>query len=949
MTVGQLEAGVQLAETNSSMKTRNREFGHGHNLRACPGGVVARGFRLFVLLGVLISGVLPAAAQFGMLLHPTNTLWSFWTNGTNPGYGLTPGSPAWAQPNFDDTAWRKGLGLFGNDFIYPYPFQTVTPPPSVAVRFYARTHFNWSGNIRGVTLRGTNFVDDGAVVYLNGVEIYRINMPAGPTTFETLAPGPLLEPGMIPLLLSLDALTNGNANPLVIGDNVIAVETASNGRTSADTVWGLSLYSSSEPCHPLANVTPARPNVLECRSVTFAATFTYLCPELPSYQWYRNIGLGEELIPGRTGTSLTFSNVTLADAGEYYLRTTSAAGTVDSSHSILMVTPDSAAPVIVSAEAEASGRSILVTFDEPFLPAARGGTAEDVRTWLIRTTSGEAVPVASALAVANNPTEVRLTLGIAFVPGRAYEYATTAPIDDACMGAPLPAGQTGAVRFRANLVHWTDGRDWRYDQSGADRGTAWKEFSYDDSSWEHGPQGFGNETDGFPDAPDSRHTQLLVGFPRVTYYFRTRFSVPDGTSNLLFHAAVDDGAVIYVNGIEIGRINMPPFPFPVYFSTVVSSINEGQGYLPAAGFPVPAQLLRTGENVLAVEVHQDSFLGTDILLLASLTGSVRTYESTLTILTQPRSLSIVEGHSFAVGITTTAADASYQWFKDGIPIPGATSPTFSAVADGNSAGVYRVAVSNSSASVTSDPATVIVRRLVKGYVGSWKYRIESQDFTLPGTPWYAIGFDDSSWPSAPGPFGIETTPSTLDRIPAITTPLPAPSSNLLTTYFRSTVNVPAISAGESLFLNHVIDDGAAFYVDGDLAFTYNFGVGQPIRFDTLTPTAVATDGDAREITVPIALPAGLHALAVEVHQAAPTSSDVVFGVEITRGPAFPRLNISFAAPDVVQVTWAPAIGVHLYSALSATGVFTMVSGDPQGSLVTNIPGDGLIHFYRLGY
>lgn len=947
MTSGHSEAGVQLVETNPSMKTGNREFGHGQIFRA-PAGVGESRCFILLLLGVLFSGVLPAVAQFGMLLHPTNTLWSVWSNGTNPGYGLVPGSPDWAQPNFDDTAWPKGLGLFGNDFGYPYPFQTITPPPSVATRFYARTHFNWNGNIHGVTLRGTNFVDDGAVVYLNGVEIYRINMPAGPTTFETLAPGTFAEPIMIPVFLSLDALTNGNANPLVIGDNVIAVETASNSQASSDTVWGLSLYSSSEPCHPLANVTPARPNVLECRSVTLAATFAYLCPGLSSYQWYRNVGQGEELIPGSTGTTLTITSVEAGDAGEYYLRTTTTAGAVDSSHSVLIVTPDSAAPVIVSAEAEASG-SILVRFDEPFLPVARGGTADDVRTWLIRSTSGEDVSVVSALANASNPTEVRLTLGTAFLPGRAYEYVTTSPIADACTGAPLPAGQTGAVRFRANLVHWTDGRDWRYDQSGLDRGTAWREFGYDDSSWEHGPQGFGNETDGFPDAPDSQRTPLLVGSSRVTYYFRTRFSVPDDASDLLFRAAVDDGAVIYVNGTEIGRINMPPFPFTVNFSTIVPSISEGQGYLPAAGFLVPAQLLRTGENVLAVEVHQDSFFGTDVLLLASLTGSVRTYENSLTILTQPRSLSIVEGRPFAVGITTIAANASYQWFKDGTPIPGATSPTYSAVADGSSAGVYRVAVSNSSASVTSDPATVIVRRLVKSYVGNWKYRIESQDFTLAGTPWYAIGFDDSSWASAPGPFGVETTASTLERIPAITTPLPAPSSNLLTTYFRSTIDVPAISAGESLFLNHVIDDGAAFYVDGDLAFTYNFSVGEPIRFGTLTPTAVQIDGDAREITVPIALPAGLHTLAVEVHQASPTSSDVVFGVEITRGPAFPRLNIGYAAPNVVRVTWAPAIGVHLYSALSATGVFTMVSGDPQGSLVMKIPADGLVRFYRLGY
>ncbi len=926
------------------MKTRNRELGLGESTTSRPRGRVTRVFSLLLLVGALFSGALPATAQLGMLLHPTNTLWSFWTNGTNPGYGLAPGSPAWAQPTFDDTAWPKGRGLFGNDSGYPYPFQTVTPPPSVAVRFYARTHFNWNGNIHGVTLRGTNFVDDGAVVYLNGVEIYRINMPAGPTSFETLAPGTLAEPVRVPLLLSLDALTNGNANPLVAGDNVIAVETASNTPFSADTVWGLSLYAGSDPCLPLGLIRPNQTNVLECASVTFAVTFEFGCLGPRTYQWFRDRGAGEEMIIGATESALTLTNISRTDAGQYYLRTTAGAGTVDSARAVLAVTPDTAGPVILSAEVEDDGYGIRITFDEAYLPARSGGAGDAVDTWRVRSIGGEQVAVTSAFSEPARPRQVRLTLGNPLTPGVAYEYETTRPIADACLGLSAPAGQRGLVLYRVNVIHWTDGRDWRFNMSGNTLGIEWRQVGYDDSSWEIGPQGFGNEPNGFPDAPDSQRTQWRMLAPNYVSYFRTRFTVPSGASNLLFRAAVDDGAVVYVNGTEIGRINAPvEMPGPVF------PIEEGQGYLPAEGIPIPSQVLRAGENILAIELRQATLFDADALLICWLTASLPGHEDELEILTQPQSVSLAEGQTFTLAVTTTSTRALFQWLKDGVEIPGATASTYTKVADVSSAGVYRVVVSTTSSSLVSEPATVIVRRQIKAYASQWKYQIQPQDSTLEGVAWYAVGFDDSAWPSAPGPFGVETTASTLARIPAITTPLPAPSPSQLTVYFRSTVNVPALAADESLYLSHVIDDGAAFYVDGNFAFAYNLDARLPIRSATLTPGAPSVDGDARELIVPVTLAPGEHLLAAEVHQAGATSSDVVFGAELTRGPKLPRLNIQYTGPTTVLVTWTPAVGVHLYSAPSAAGNFTLVSGKPQGSLSSNLAVDGRVRFFRLGY
>ena len=51
---------------------------------------------------------------------------------------------------------------------------------------YYRTHFNWSGSLTNFTLVSTNYVDDGAVFYLNGVKVGSVRMPAS-FTYSTLA------------------------------------------------------------------------------------------------------------------------------------------------------------------------------------------------------------------------------------------------------------------------------------------------------------------------------------------------------------------------------------------------------------------------------------------------------------------------------------------------------------------------------------------------------------------------------------------------------------------------------------------------------------------------------------------------------------------------------------------------------------------------------------------
>ena len=80
------------------------------------------------------------------------------------------------------------------------------------------------------------------------------------------------------------------------------------------------------------------------------------------------------------------------------------------------------------------------------------------------------------------------------------------------------------------------------------------------------------------------------------------------------------------------------------------------------------------------------------------------------ITVQPMSLDGAEGSSGVLAVSATgSAPLSYQWFKNGVEVPGATSQTlaFPWMKPGD-AGVYRVRVSNSLGSVDSAEASVRV-------------------------------------------------------------------------------------------------------------------------------------------------------------------------------------------------------------------------------------------------
>jgi hypothetical protein len=153
----------------------------------------------------------------------------------------------------------------------------------------------------------------------------------------------------------------------------------------------------------------------------------------------------------------------------------------------------------------------------------------------------------------------------------------------------------------------------------------------------------------------------------------------------------------------------------------------------------------------------------------------------------------------------------------------------------------------------------------------WKYNLSGTDL---GSAWIAEAYDDSTWSTGPGPLGFENA-----ALPEpLRTPFPNPG-NVVTYYFRTSFTADPALVHSSLRLTHMIDDGAAFYINGkDLGSPFNLRPGTAAG-----GLASGTVGNAVFQTFDVApgmIRAGLNAMAVEVHQSSLTSSDMVFGLQL---------------------------------------------------------------------
>lgn len=161
---------------------------------------------------------------------------------------------------------------------------------------------------------------------------------------------------------------------------------------------------------------------------------------------------------------------------------------------------------------------------------------------------------------------------------------------------------------------------WKYLDDGSDQSTQWRARVFDDSAWASGPSELGYTDEPATTVsfgPDS-------GDKFITTYFRHSFTVPDPSAflGLTLQLLVDDGCVVYLNGTEIVRRNMPAGE--VNYRTLATTAVGGAAENTFYPYSIPPSALVPGTNVLAVEVHQSSRNSSDLSFDLGLTATSHT-------------------------------------------------------------------------------------------------------------------------------------------------------------------------------------------------------------------------------------------------------------------------------------------------------------------------------------
>lgn len=168
----------------------------------------------------------------------------------------------------------------------------------------------------------------------------------------------------------------------------------------------------------------------------------------------------------------------------------------------------------------------------------------------------------------------------------------------------------GLLPLRAQSTFIPSGADWRFLDTGVALPSDWRTLGFDDSLWRSGPAQL-----GYGDGDEATLVEYgpNASAKYITTYFRRVFTVPDpgAVTGLKLELLRDDGAVVYLNGTEVARSNLPTgtIDASTLASVAVSGADETTTFYP---FTLSSAQLVSGPNIVAVEIHQQSGTSSDI-------------------------------------------------------------------------------------------------------------------------------------------------------------------------------------------------------------------------------------------------------------------------------------------------------------------------------------------------
>ncbi|MCX8157645.1 MAG: Ig-like domain-containing protein [Verrucomicrobiae bacterium] len=731
-------------------------------------------------------------------------VWKYWDD-------RLPPAGAWTNLAYADQNWKAGAARlgYGGDGERTVIFDGGDPAFRHITAWFRKTFL---ANPAGLTQLELRLIcDDGAVVYLNGQEVFRHNLPAGLISYNSLA---------LTAVSGADETTpvRVTLSPTVLrsGTNVLAVEVHQNSITSSDLGFDLELIGRR------------------------------MVPSAPATVYVTAPAQGARLVAPAavTLTAFAVSNAQPAQRVEYLIN------------------------------GQRAGAASVY-------PYARGWT--------------------------NPPAGDYVVMAVADFGGGVV--MTSAPV--ALTVAPLPPP------VQPVLATWIPaGATWRYWDNVAAVAPGWNERAFQDAAWPVGQARFGWGWDG-------ERTELTAG--RITHYFRYTFTVtnPALYTEMVFQLVRDDGAVVYLNGREVFRSNMPEGTVTAATLAAGTVNTPEETTFFETVVPVAGAGLVAGTNVVAVELHQSSATssdgGFDMQLIARGTTEPRLWllrpaRDEVVVAGQPLILEAAAWTGLAPAGETIEFYAGAQ--KIGETAPGETQWTWANPA----LGVYAVSARlrlASGVTLVSAPVTVTVQ--YPPYVATlistgavWRYWDRG---TLPATNWARRGYSDAAWSAGPGRLGYGDDGE-------VTVLQTGPTNNKYTAYyFRRWFSVPSGVTLTNLVFRLLRDDGAVVYLNGGEVFRSNMPPG-PVGYATLASSAVsgADEQTYFEFVVPVAgVLGGLNLVAVEIHQNSATSSDLAFDLAL-EGRGFQGPPPTAVAPPPewqagqLQLLWPTNMhGWELYS------------------------------------
>jgi hypothetical protein len=369
----------------------------------------------------------------------------------------------------------------------------------------------------------------------------------------------------------------------------------------------------------------------------------------PLFQWTRdNLD-----IPGATDSSYHVERARscagyLGDVGTYRVRLTCGPVSILSEPAVVLVGSDVIPPRLTSAVARPGGTEVALTFSKRMST----NDALDVFHYVFDPTlaiTGVSLSNELSSATVIVTTDPRQ-------PGVAYSLQIFDLIDDQACPSYLSPNPTVVTLTGASVVSpWAAA--WRYHTNNLDAtlgAIPWFAADFDDSTWLTGQGlfGFENTVTTLAALPAPIATPLVPNSDsdnpnRVTTYFRRQLTLPElpsGSTFALCHF-IDDGAIFYLDGAEIGRVAMTNPPPTLFLQRASQS---GEATLQTFLFDA-----NPGGHTLAAEVHQGGVVSGDVLFGAE-----------VRVITLPAQLTISHGDTGAVTVRWTA-DSSWQLFGAG--------------------------------------------------------------------------------------------------------------------------------------------------------------------------------------------------------------------------------------------------------------------------------------------